>query len=379
MDSDRKQKVVERYLRAAEKIVSREEQQARARASKQRKAGQRSRRRGQRDWEDEDEDDVDLFEPIARHPAAGGETSGPAADSETPPPWIVVGTGPRTVSVSKGGRPRNAHLGGSPLPQGRPVVGDRARLAELPGGEARVRSIAQRSSVLERGDPGSAHRTKPIAVNVDVALLVATAGPQGLRLGLLDRLRIAVTSGGIDPVVVLSKWDQVPKSEREALRAQLAELEERGIPAIAVSALDGTGIDALLEHLAERIAVVVGPSGAGKSTLLNRLDPEHERRTGEVREHDGRGRHTTSASSMHPFGRGGWLIDTPGIREFALVGMDPQTLLASFPELEALALDCPRGCTHVDSPGCAVTAGVADQGAALKQQYASFAKLMRDS
>lgn len=379
MDSDEKHDLVARFRRGQTKNKSQEESKLLEQSSRQRKANQGSRSRQRQDWGDYDEEDpFETFEAIEKVSSQGHAQAGAAAIPNVPHPWLVVDTGPRLVTVTKGGPLRQAHVGGSILPQGRPVVGDHALLEELAGGEARLRSIAERVSVLERKDPGQAHRSKVLAANVDVALLVATAGPKGLRQRLLDRLRVAVENGGILPLVVLSKVDLLKGEMLERVLRQLEELRSEGIDAMGTSSLTGAGIPELREFLQGRISVVVGPSGAGKSALLNSLDPDNERGTGAVRSSDSRGRHTTTAACMHAFGEdGGWLIDTPGIREFGVVDLDPESLLESFPLLAELATQCRRGCAHQEDPSCALAqAAAADER--LDREYGSYLRLLDD-
>ncbi|MFT7679664.1 MAG: ribosome biogenesis GTPase [Planctomycetota bacterium] len=379
MDSEEKDDQVARYRRGQAKCKSLEERKLLEQSSKQRKSTRKTRGRQHQDWGDyDDEDPFETFEVIERVAKDGHAQVTGTAILNVPHPWLVMGTGPRMVTVTKGGPLREAHVGGSALPQGRPVVGDHALLEELAGGEARLRSIAERKSVLERKDPGQAHRSKVLAANVDVALLVATAGPKGLRQRLLDRLRVAVENGNILPVVVLSKLDLLEGDMLKLVLRQLQELRADGISSLATSSLKGAGIAELRELLQGRISVVVGPSGAGKSALLNSLDPDNERGTGAVRSSDSRGRHTTTAASMHAFGEdGGWLIDTPGIREFGVVNLDPVALLESFPLLAELAVGCQRGCTHQDDPSCALALAATDDER-LDREYRSFLRLLDD-
>ena len=377
MDSEEKRKTVARHLKAIDKIRSREEQQLIQQRAKQRKAGRGSRTRDRADWSEYDDDEpFEDFEPMRR------DASEAALVGNLPPatlehPWLVIDTGPRTVTLAKDAKQREAHVGGSPLPQGRPVVGDHAAITELAGGEARLKSIAPRKSLLERRDPGQVHRTKVLAANVDVALIVTTAKDGGLHERLLDRLRVAVENGGIEPLVVVSKVDLLSSGERERVESQLAELRASGIAATSTSSVSGEGIADLVDELAGRIAVVVGPSGAGKSALLNALDPDHERATGAVRDQDRRGRHTTTQASMFRWADDGWLIDTPGIREFGVVHLDADSLLESFPVLAKWAADCPRGCEHTTDPGCALKLA-ADSDARLARDLASYLKLRQD-
>lgn len=366
LDEASKRRQVERALRGMDKMRSLEERKEIARRAKERKAARQERGRERRDWRhlDEDDDAPPEFERIRGH--GGGALSRPGSTAPSLPDaafaWLVVGLGPRQVTVAKGEKRRPAHLGGAPLPGGPPAVGDRVALTELAGGEARVRALAPRRTWLARRDPGNPHASKVLAANVDVALLCVDHGPRGLRRGLLDRMRLAVDAGGIEPLVVVTKVDALDAEGRAFVEGVLEELAQEELVGFATSATSGEGVDALARTLHGKVAVALGHSGVGKSTLLNALDPEHERRTGEVRVDDGRGRHTTTASAMHPLPTGGWLVDTPGIREFGVVGLDAEEVLAGFPELARLAGGCPRGCVHAptDVEHCAILRSAAE-------------------
>lgn len=381
MDSEDKRKQVQRHLRGAAKVRSLEERKRIAREAQERKAQQRERGRARRDWRTYDEDEpFDEFERIgtgARARGKSGGTAGARGAAGLAHDWRVVGLAAGRVRVSKGERVREAHLGGTALAVGPPVVGDEVALQELAGGDARVRSIAERRSVLARRDPGNAHRSKVLAANVDQALITVSAGPAGLRTGLVDRVRIAVEHGGVQPAVVVTKADTLSTEVRARVEDTLAELALEGLECLLTSAVSGEGLDALAALIAQRTTVVVGQSGVGKSTLLNAVDPSHERRTGAVRAGDGKGRHTTTASAMHRLAGGGWLVDTPGIREFGVVEVEPGALLAWFPELERLAARCRRGCAHADDADC-VVAEVAAIEPRVARALRSYLRILGD-
>ena len=382
MDYDEKRKAAERALKGMKKVKSLEERKSIARQSRARKAGQSPKRRSRRDWSDYDEDDpFEEFERMGRTTTQGsGHLDGNQARSKHPGshPWRIVAVHAGRVEIERHGKNRSAHLGGKPLPGGPPVVGDRVAIDEMPAGECRLCAIAERRSGLMRQDPGSPHQTKWLAANVDLGLIAIPAQPDGsVRLGLVERMRIALQAGHVSPLVVVTKIDRLSPDAWARLQSVQAELLEAGLPCLLTSAVDGQGMAELGARIEGETVVVAGHSGVGKSTLLNALDPDFVRDTGGVRLSDDRGRHTTTASRMTPFAGGGWLIDTPGIRSFGLQERSAEEWLAFFPELAELAEHCPKGCQH-DQADCAIRIAVEQAGQqedALVRAWKSWRRL----
>jgi ribosome biogenesis GTPase len=349
-----------------------------ARQTKSRKSMQKQRARPRRDWSDYDEEEpFESFERIES--LADMESRGPTThvDPNLSHDWLVVAVHANRLQVHRKHKLRDAHLGGKPIHGGPPVVGDRIAIQELPLGECRVLSLAPRESLLSRQDPGNAHHTKVLAANVDLALIVLPPQDDGrLRLGIVERLRIALRSGNVTPIVVITKADRHTGEGLLRLRSDLQTLRDSGQESFLTSSMTGEGVQELAERIAGLTSVVVGHSGVGKSTLLNALDPDHERDTGGVRESDDRGRHTTTSSCMFPMPGGGWLIDTPGIRQFGLSNVTREELLGWYPRLWDLSMDCPRGCEHAQE-GCHLveSAQTDDQ---VRADLASYFRILGD-
>ncbi len=363
------------------KAKTREERQAAARKSRERKSQSSPRRRTQRDWRAYDEDDPDDA-AWQTWESMGAKRSSHAAESRAQPagphPWRVTAVHMGRLEIERQGKSRSAHLGGTRLRGGPPVVGDRVAIEECAGGACRVVSIDERFSYLERQVDGSGPRTQTLAANVDVGWITLPAQADGsLRMGWVERLRIAYREGGITPWVVITKIDRLSPEALEALTIRCAELVDRGLPCFPTSALDGRGIDELAKAMQGSVVAVAGHSGVGKSSLLNALDSSAQRATGGVREHDDRGRHTTTAARMTAF-REGWLIDTPGIRSLGLQERTIEEWLDHFPLLAQWASDCPKGCQHRQSD-CAIQEQLAqesDSDTALRREWQSLIRIL---
>jgi ribosome biogenesis GTPase / thiamine phosphate phosphatase len=236
------------------------------------------------------------------------------------------------------------------------AVGDWVVLVHDAHGQPWVHErIAPLSHIARRDADGGRH---PVVSNVDTALLVMGLDDD-YNPRRLERFLALVQGQGVTPVVVLTKADTVSADE---IDDAMAELRSRISPQIEVVAVNGMAPETtrvLDAYLAPgQTVVLLGSSGAGKSTLTNALAGQHLQDTGAVREHDSRGKHTTTSRSLHRLPGGACVIDTPGLRTLR-PDADERTLAASFEDIASLAGQCRfRDCRHGDEPGCAVREGV---------------------
>ena len=216
----------------------------------------------------------------------------------------------------------------------------------------------ERASVLRRHTE-SAHQPQLIAANVDT-LFIVTSCNDDLNPARLERYLALANEAGTRPVIVLTKADQV--ADPAPFVAVAARLQ-RGLEVVALNAHAPEAVSTLARWCgAGQTVALVGSSGVGKSSLLNTLaakSADEAQATGSIREDDAKGRHTTTARSLHPIPGGGWVIDTPGMRSLH-VGDTAAGLDQLFAEITERAPDCRfRDCTHAHEPGCAVRAAVA--------------------
>jgi ribosome biogenesis GTPase len=237
-----------------------------------------------------------------------------------------------------------------------PVVGDWVALRPNPsGGPAQIRELLGRQTWFSRKAAGRETTEQVVAANIETVLLVfGLHAPVNARS--IERYLMVSRQSGAHPVVVLNKADLA--GEATAERVEEARRVAGQTPVLAVSARTGEGLDAIREYLVPgQTLALLGPSGVGKSSLVNRLVGREMLPTGEIREWDARGRHTSVHRQLVVCESGGMIIDTPGMRELAL--WEPDAAGETFDDIEALAAGCRfADCSHDREPGCAVKAAV---------------------
>ena len=238
------------------------------------------------------------------------------------------------------------------------VAGDVIDVDVQGDGPATIAGRQPRRSVLTRREVG-ARRAQPIAANADQVIAVLAAKDPEPNVRMLDRLLVIAEANSLPPVVVVNKADLAPEA--------VAAVERRYGPAayqvIPTSAKSGLGLPVLLDLLRDRVSILTGQSGVGKSTLLNAIQPGLNLRTGEISAHWGTGKHTTVAAVLMPLAVGGYVVDTPGLREAGTWGIEPDSLDRCFPEFRPFLDKCRfDNCRHLLEPGCAVRAAAAAGG-----------------
>ncbi len=255
---------------------------------------------------------------------------------------------------------------------GTPVVGDRVVFERSDERHGILLAIDERDTLLSR--PTHHGASKPVAANIDRVFIVSALQPAP-DLHLIDRYLVVIESLDLEGVVVVNKTDLAEQGLDDALQQALTVYRGLGYPVILSSTRKATGLDELREALRDHTSILVGQSGVGKSSLIKCLLPDIDIRIGKLSEID-QGRHTTTTSTLYHLPDGGMLIDSPGVRDFAVWHLTPSAIERGFREYERLRDQCRfRNCRHLDEPGCAVRQAV-EQGDIDLRRYHSYRRML---
>jgi ribosome biogenesis GTPase len=253
------------------------------------------------------------------------------------------------------------------------TTGDRVWIRPDPGGEGIIERVEPRHGLLTRASKGKEH---VLVANVDQVVIVMALVEPDLKPHLIDRYLVSAEQGGITPVVCLNKADRVDAAPFQSLIGLYSQI---GIATFLTSATTGQGVERLRALLRGRQTVFAGQSGVGKSSLLNVLQPGLDLRVREVSDVNQKGRHTTTTAQLLRLDFGGWVVDTPGIRQFQLWNLQPGEMEGFFPEFRPFVTLCAfPDCTHTHEERCGVKRGVR-LGQITDQRYVSYLGLYNGS
>lgn len=252
------------------------------------------------------------------------------------------------------------------------AVGDRVILTPIAGNEAVIEALLPRRTKLSRRSPRDLRTEHVIAANVDQLLIVSSVRKPRLSIGLIDRYVITGHAGGLEPTVCINKIDLAADPSEYLGAARM--YAEMGYRVLLTSAKQGTGIDALKESLKDRSTVLAGHSGTGKSSLINAIQPGLRLKTGPV---DTRGRHVTASVSLLKLDIGGYVVDTPGVREFTLWEIKKSEVAQFFPQIWELSAGCRMpNCVHIHEPDCAVKKAL-ESGTLPQTRYEGYVRIVQ--
>ncbi len=259
------------------------------------------------------------------------------------------------------------------------ICGDHVTWQSTHDNEGVIAGLLPRSTLLAR--PDDIGRDKPIAANISQIIIVSTVkalNNEGYHLhhNLIDRYIVAAESLDITPVIVVNKYDLLTEEERQRLVQDIQVYTEIGYQVIHTSTKQAHGLEDLTRQLEPHTSVFVGESGVGKSSIIRSLLANTEIRVGEVSASSGKGKHTTTSTTLYHLGSGGNLIDSPGVREFGLSKIEPAALAYNFIEFRPLISLCKfNNCIHNAEPQCAVKQAV-DNGAINARRYKNYLEIL---
>ena len=255
------------------------------------------------------------------------------------------------------------------------AVGDRVEITVEESGRAGVIEVVlpRRAALTRRS--GNERERQTLVANLELAVIVFSAKEPRPDLYKLDRFLVLAEDAELDCLIVLNKADLATPEEIEESAADYRRI---GYNVLATSARMRLGIDDLREHLSGRISAFCGPSGVGKSSLLNAIQPGLSLKTGEIGTVTYKGKHTTTAIELLPLAFGGWVADTPGLRQVEFWDLDAEDVGFCYPEMAPLMGRCKfANCHHREEPGCAVRAAVA-AGEISTRRYESYLQMTKD-
>lgn len=258
------------------------------------------------------------------------------------------------------------------------AVGDKVEIEveDADRKQALLTKLYDRDNYIIRKSINLSKQTQILAANIDQAFLVVTFAKPRTSFGFIDRFLVSAEAYHIPTILIFNKIDIYDDEDLEYFGEVKAMYESIGYPVLYISALKGEGIDGLRDLCKGKTSLFAGHSGVGKSTLVNKLIPGIDLRTSEISDASSKGVHTTTFAEMHKIPDGGYIIDSPGIRELGIVDLSNDEISHYFPEMRALLNQCKfNNCTHTNEPGCAIKQGV-DENKISLIRYESYLSIL---
>ncbi len=258
------------------------------------------------------------------------------------------------------------------------AVGDKVEfeMENSEEGSVVIDNILERKNYITRQSPHNKHQHHIVAANLDQSLLFATLKDPKTSRGFMDRFLVASEAYHVPAIIVFNKSDLYKKKEFEKLEEYGNDYESCGYKVLSMSLADKSGIEKVIDLIKDKTTLISGHSGVGKSSFINNIFPEFSLKTQDVSGWSGKGLHTTTFAEMYDLPFGGRIIDTPGLREFALMDIEREELSHYFPEMKELINECRfNNCMHIEEPGCAVKRAV-DEGKISSERYISYLTIL---
>lgn len=241
-----------------------------------------------------------------------------------------------------------------------------------------INTIEDRHNYIIRKATRLSKQSHIIAANIDLAIVMVTLASPRTSTGFIDRFLVTAEAYHIPAALVFNKIDIIFGEQTVTLNHLTDLYESLGYKCYRTSALNKSGIEEIRSVLKGKVTLISGHSGVGKTALINAVEPGLLRKVGVISDYHQKGKHTTTFAEMLPLSEGGFIIDTPGIKEFGLVNFDKQEIAERFPEMRKLMHQCQfNNCTHVHEPGCAVKAALA-KGLINNTRYSNYISIIND-
>jgi len=243
-------------------------------------------------------------------------------------------------------------------------------------GSVMITKIHDRKNYINRQSPRMKHHQHIVASNLDQSLLIATIRDPRTSQGFIDRFLVACEMYHVPAIIIFNKFDVYKEKDIEKLAEMQDTYESIGYKVLPVSVKNKTGLEEVEGLLKDKVSLISGHSGVGKSSFINAVIPGSKIKTKDVSNWSGKGMHTTTFAEMYDLPFGGKIIDTPGMREFGLVGIERPELSGYFPEMRERLNNCQfNNCLHINEPGCAIKQAVVD-GDITEDRYVSYYNIL---
>ena len=258
------------------------------------------------------------------------------------------------------------------------AVGDHVTFKITPSGEGIITGILERKNYIIRKATKLSKATHIIASNLDQAIMIVSLIKPRTSTGFIDRFLTTAEAYHIPAAIVFNKYDLYDDSLKEQLEYYAKVYNELGYITLLTSVPEKKNLKAFKKLLMDKVSLLSGHSGVGKSALINTIDPSLNLKEGAISEYHKKGKHTTTFAEMFALSFGGYIIDTPGIKEFGLVEFEKEELGQRFPEMRAHMHDCRfNNCLHVDEPGCEVLNAL-NEGKIAEFRYINYLNMLEN-
>ncbi len=316
---------------------------------------------------------------------AFSQTSQPNSFSRSIKGRVIQSTGRRCIVQVEGGQKYECAIRGKfriqDINATNPVaVGDWVIIQIHMGeGLGLVTELLPRNNYILRKAVAQAHKVHILCANVDQALLLFTVDYPATSYGFADRFLLITTAFEIPTKVVINKIDLLNQEEQLKKMDEVKGVYEKvGIEVIMMSSIDTSYREKVYKLLKDQVTFVGGHSGSGKSTFINLVDPNYNIKTSDISHYTSKGRHTTTYAEMYPLQGGGYIIDSPGIKELGIATFDKAEVSHNFLEMFTLLDQCRfNNCIHINEPGCAVKAAV-ELGEIPESRYQSYLSILAE-
>lgn len=259
------------------------------------------------------------------------------------------------------------------------VIGDWVMIeTEKENSSVVITEVLKRNNYIIRQSARNRTAEHILAANMDHAFVIATIKQPNTTTGFVDRFLVTAEAYHIPATLIINKMDLYDDDDLKRVEFFKNIYEGAGYPVLLISVLNDKNMHSIAEKMMDKVNLVAGHSGVGKSTFINKLIPDLNLKTGDVSDYHSKGMHTTTFAEMFRLPTGGFIIDTPGIKEFGILDFNPSELSHYFPEMKKLIGDCKfNNCLHLNEPKCAVR-DAAEKNIISRSRYGSYIAMIED-